>query len=108
MKPARILLIYALVLPPSVCQAEQFWSEKTKITYLYPTSENYVFNVSYSNPLSTCDNGTRYSIALTNPNYNSLVSTLISAFMAGKEILINIDSQAANCQPTINRFIVYP
>lgn len=108
MKIVSALWVISIILLPSLCQAEEFWSGKTNITTLYPTSQTYVFNVTYSNPLSTCDNGTRFSIPPTNPNYTALVSTLVSAFMAGKQININVDSQSANCQPTINRFIVYP
>lgn len=105
----RMLLISAMVVSPSICQSTELWSGKTVITDLYPTSGQYIFNVSYSNPISICDNGTRFSISMSNPNYNALVSSLIAAFMAGKEINFNVqDAQGSGCSPEINRFIIYP
>lgn len=93
---------------PLVSHSAEIWSGRTKIVHLYPTSYNYIFMVNFSNALSTCDSGKRYSIAQTNSNYNALVSTLTAAFMAGKEISFNVnDDQGNNCAPIINRFIVY-
>lgn len=109
MKWTKLMLVCTAILLPSISQAAEFWSGLTTITTLYPTPSNYIINVSYTNALSTCNNGSRFSIDITNPNYNALVSTLIAAFMAGKKINFNVDdSQGASCSPYINRFIVYP
>lgn len=108
MKLFKILLTSALAILPLICQSAEFWSGKTTITHLYPMSNMYVFNVTYSNPLSTCDNGRRFSIDMANPNYNALVSSLVAAFMAGKEIDFNVDdAQGSGCAPSINRFFIY-
>jgi len=95
---------------PKVCISAQVWSGETTITKLYPTSTDYIFNVSYSNSVSTCDGGTRFSIRKTySDNYNALVSSLIAAFIAGKKItFVFDDSQAANCFPYIDRFQILP
>jgi len=93
---------------PTLSHSVEIWSGKTTITNLYPTSGSYIFNVTFSNVLSTCDQGKRFSIHTTNPNYNALVSSLVAAFMAGKQINFNVnDSQGSSCYPEINRFIVY-
>ena len=108
MKFIKILLASALVSLPSICQPAEFWSGETTVTHLYPTSNMYVFNVTYANSLSTCDNGRRFRIDMANPNYNALVSSLLAAFMAGKKINFNVDdAQGSSCEPSINRFFIY-
>ena len=86
------------------------WVGFTKVTHLYPTSNSYIFLVEEKHPeLSSCDLGRRFSIALDNPNYDALVSSLLLAFASGKEVYINVDGEGPNlptCSPTINRFMV--
>ncbi len=64
---------------------------------------------SYKNTgISTCNVGTRFSIDKSHPNYTILVSSMIAAFMSGKEINFNITSgQQPTCAPVINRFLIY-
>ncbi len=85
------------------------WSEQAKITMLYPYDEGLIFVTSYKNPeISTCNDGARFSINKSHPNYTILVSSMIAAFMSGKEIKFNITSgQQPTCKPVINRFAIY-
>lgn len=110
MKFKSFLFSFSLLLfISSNSQAGEFWSGKTNIKTLYPSDTGYVFNVNYSNSLSTCDGGSRFSISLTSPNYQALVSTLMAAFFSGKEISIHVyDNQGTSCSPALDRFIVYP
>jgi hypothetical protein len=86
------------------------WVGYTKVLNLYPTSTTYIFIVDAKHPeLSSCDLGRRFSIALDNPNYDALVSTLLLAYASGKEVYINVngaDYNGAVCSPTINRLMV--
>lgn len=85
------------------------WSETTKVKTLYPYSGGMIFMSEYSNPeISSCDGGSRFQIAKTHPNYETLVSAMVAAFMANKRVWFNIDSgQSRTCAPTINRFLVF-
>jgi len=84
------------------------WSGNATINTLYPTTDGLTFMTSYVNTeLSLCDGGKRFKIAKTHPNYDVMVSTMISAFMSGKEISFNIESgQQPSCAPAINRFLL--
>ncbi|MEW6995203.1 hypothetical protein AADZ84_13155 [Colwelliaceae bacterium MEBiC 14330] len=84
------------------------WHGYTKITSLYPAKSGYIFTVESALPThSTCGDGKRFSIPINHVNYEAMVSTLITAFVADKEIRINLDNiTEPNCQPTINRFTV--
>lgn len=108
-KVMRKILVGLFVLVASVTVNADPWSGKTKITTIYPSVDKLTFTSEYNNTeISACDNGHRFSIPMSHPNYDVLASSLISAFMADKSINFNIDSrQDLNCSPTINRLYVY-
>lgn len=83
------------------------WSSTVNVTKLYPYNGGLIFNTDYVNTnISTCDNGTRYSISIDHPNYQVLASAMMAAFMAGNKVVFNINDQNPSCMPTINRFMV--
>lgn len=88
------------------------WSSSTKILQLYPAADGLIFITdSYSNTeLSSCDGGKRFYISKNHANYQVMVSVLIAAFMADKEVSLNIDGEGLTspvCYPSINRFFVF-
>lgn len=88
-------------------RAAEIWSDWTTITMLYPASGNFFFNTAYANTsLSTCDGGTRWTISSSYPEYKTLVAVLTAAFMAGKEVTLNITVAPAACAGQVNRFVV--
>ena len=92
-----------------IAQAAEVWTDYTQIEFLYPTSTGFNFITSYSNSLSTCNDGKRFTFDRNASDYNMLVSSLISAFMAGKEIqMVFSDTQPAACAVVVGRFKVAP
>lgn len=84
------------------------WVGYSKISYLYPTSAGYAFLLQVSLPeRSLCDEGRRFSIPLSHPNYNAMVSSLMMAFASGKSIKINlVTGEAPTCSPSVDRFFI--
>ena len=101
-------VLFLLFYLPAGAGATEVWSDPTAITLLYPNSASLVFNTEYSHPLSRCDNGTRFEISMTNPNYDVMVSSLLAAFYSGKTIRMNFVDAGPRCAVIINRFFVYP
>lgn len=104
----RKLFLLCVIFVSSVCVADP-WISSVKVVQLYPSSEGYIFiiNDGALPELSTCSDGKRFSIALTHPNYDAMVSTLIFAFASAKTINLNlVSNQAPTCSPTIGRFSV--
>lgn len=83
------------------------WSGYTNISGLYATQGRLIFNTEYSNELSTCDGGKRFSFAFLADDYETQVAVLMAAFFSGKQINMAFDDeQGATCSPIINRFRV--
>lgn len=103
------VLILTSVLLSSQVNADP-WHGYTKISHLYPTTSGYVFLMDSPNTeYSSCDNGKRFRIEKSHPNYESLVSSLLLAFSQQKLVRINIDGHkysSPTCSPTINRMII--
>lgn len=101
----KLLLLLSLI---STTVFSDPWSSWTKITRLYPYSGGLIFFTTYKNTdLSSCEGGTRFQLPKTHPNYETLASVLIAAYMSKKQIYFNIDSgQPKSCAPRINRFLV--
>lgn len=105
MRKLGVLAILAL----SACYSfADPWHGYTKVTHLYPAKFGYIFLVD--SPLtdySSCDNGKRFMIDLNHPNYEAMVSTLLLAYAAGKDVHINLeDRTSTTCSPAIDRFMV--
>ncbi len=100
------ILFLVLCMPVSV-KAAEIWSGATKITAVYPTSDALAFMTEYSHPQSTCDNSTRFMIAMSHPNYDVLASVLLAAFHSGKNIRLNFDQASPSCAVAVNRFQVW-
>ena len=105
------IYIYIIILTclfSGSANAATVWSGKVKTLNVYPTSTALAFVVEYSHPISTCDDGGRFQLDENAANYNVLASTLLAAFMAGKEIRIGFgDTQTPTCSPIVNRFRVF-
>lgn len=95
-------LLFCLI--GGLAQAET-WSDITHVTQLYPYAGGLIFTTDYANEsLSSCNEGKRFSISIDHPNYQVMVSAMMTAYVAGKSIQFNVDSQPKTCMPTINRF----
>jgi hypothetical protein len=97
----------ALITLPIVSAAADVWSGYTEITRVYPTPTQLIFNTTYSNPKSTCEGGTRWRLDSSYPDYSTQVAGLLAAFMAGKQVRIVFqDTQAVQCSPIVNRYVI--
>ncbi len=78
------------------------------LTYVYPTETAFVITYeTESNAISTCNGGKRFSIALSHPNYDALVSTVLAAHFADREVRIYVeDTQSPACAPLIRDVLV--
>ncbi|MGP9802139.1 hypothetical protein [Rheinheimera sp. NSM] len=103
----KIKVFVLLLLFCASANAAPVWSGYTEVTNLYPTVEGLMFNTLYKNPqLSSCDDGGRFVLNMAVPDYNTQVSVLIAAFMAGKRVNLYIEDQPARCAAVIIRFKV--
>ncbi|MDH5325949.1 MAG: hypothetical protein OEZ68_00610 [Gammaproteobacteria bacterium] len=86
------------------------WSGWTKINTMYPHNGGLNILIGYANPnFSSCDNGTRYNLSITHPNYKVMAANIMSAYALGKEININIHGHNIDtpvCAPTFNRLMI--
>jgi hypothetical protein len=90
---------------PVTSSAAIAWSSWTEIKQVYPQEVALTFNTTYLNPLSLCENGTRWVLNPGNPDYSTQAGALLAAFMAGKEIRFAYeDTQEPSCNPTVTRF----
>lgn len=88
-------------------KAAEIWSGETVIRHVYPEAGGMNFMTTYSNlSLSNCDNGARWTIAATTPNYQAMVATLLVAFATEKAVNLNITVNPVQCAGIVNRFIV--
>ncbi|MEM7765645.1 MAG: hypothetical protein AAF290_16385 [Pseudomonadota bacterium] len=102
-----VLLLIGLSMTANDADAAEVWISQTRITNLYPTSTSLFFVTEYAMPLSTCDNGSRFEIPMSTPNYNVLASALFAAFHSGHPIRMNFDdAPGPRCDVVINRFFV--
>ena len=99
-------ILFIVLCLPVGAGATEIWSSPTKITMLYPASDGLLFITEYSHPQATCDNGKRFMIAMTNPNYDVLASSLLAAFYSGKTIRMNFVETGPSCAVVVNRFFV--
>lgn len=109
MNPKVLLLVLPALLGVSNLYAGEIVSSYTTVTQLYPMSDGYLFDTEYSNVLSTCEGGKRWSISTTieDKYFQAQLSSLLAAFMANKEIRIIVnDDQGPSCYPVIDRFQV--
>ena len=78
------------------------------LSYVYPTTGGYTitFNTG-SNPISTCNGGKRYAVALSHPNYDAVVSTILAAHVSKEPVRIYVDdTQSPTCAPLISGVLV--
>lgn len=104
----RSLILFLSII--SLNASADVWTGNTGIRWVYPNNGGVSLGTKdYANEaLSSCDQGRRFTILSTHPNYDAMVSALMMAFAAGKEISMNIDEDAGKvCAPEINRFFVY-
>lgn len=99
-----LLLAFGLLIYCTGSKADP-WHGWTKINILYPGSGAYIFIVEKPLPsISLCDGGKRFSILTSHDNYDAMVSSLLMAYVANKEIWINLNNATPSCSPPINRF----
>jgi hypothetical protein len=103
------LLVIAALLISTESVADLDWSGKTKVTALYPHGEGLQFFISTTSlgKYSTCGQK-RFSLGINARDYNVMVSLLTTAFVAGKEVDIAIDTNTvSSCNPAIHKFKMY-
>ncbi|MEO8298798.1 MAG: hypothetical protein ABI574_13425 [Burkholderiales bacterium] len=101
----RLAYLVALTMATTQAGAQEMWSPSTKVAGLYPASDGFYFTTVYANTVvSTCDNGRRYMIALTNPNYKALIGSLMFAFGSDKTIYFHLPDSTPSCAPVVDRF----
>jgi len=106
MKLKGIIYFFALLFSFATHAAET-WSSLTEITKLYPTQGGLMFNTVYKNTeLSSCEGGSRFVLDINAADYNTQVSVLIAAFMAGKQVTLVIENRPVTCSALVNRFQV--
>lgn len=91
------------------CVAQNSWSEWDNLSYVYPTNEGTAFTFSQVNsPDGTCNGGRQFIINTADSNYDAKMRTLLSAFMAGRQIRVFVDADAptAGCYIHIDRLMV--
>lgn len=78
------------------------------IKHLYPYDSGLIVIVDYKDEnVSSCDNGARFGILITDKNYNVKASALMAAFSSQKKVLLRYDpQQTKQCEANINRFLV--
>ncbi|WP_061032630.1 hypothetical protein [Vibrio splendidus] len=78
------------------------------IKHLYPHDSGLIVLVDYKDEnVSSCDNGSRFSISITDKNYSLKASALVAAFSSNKKVSLIYDpQQSKQCDANINRFIV--
>jgi hypothetical protein len=89
-------------------QAAEVWTPWTTVSTLYPNSGGLAFMTTYANTsLSNCDGGSRWVIEPTHATYSLLSASLIAAYLAGKQVMLNITvSSGVPCAGVVNRFMV--
>ncbi len=106
----KMILIFASILVPLVpAEAAEAWANNRKVTFLYPRDYGYVFQFDGAtiNPGSPCE--ANRVVILTQPNFDSMVATLISAFLNQLRIDVNYDDTTiTTCETKVNRIIVRP
>jgi hypothetical protein len=84
----------------------EFWTTNTTVTHIYPAAGGFVFLTAYSNTVSLCDQGRRWSIPSSAPNYKAQVASLLLTFSQGLPITLHVIDQSPTCEPVVDRFIV--
>lgn len=98
-----------LVLMPHAARAQDSWAQERKVTSLYPHAAGFAFVLSGArvNIGSPCE-ANRMILPLTAPNYDAIVSSIMTAFSSGYAIDVAYDaSSITNCETIANRVIVY-
>lgn len=108
MKNTLLFIAASMVFPMLAHGATWKESGYVEITKLYAYDLGIIFYTNYSDTaVSSCDNGSRFSIRETSENYPVKASMLMAAFMANKEILFRYDAdQPRACEAIVGRFIV--
>ncbi len=102
------IAIVCILLMHTKLHAAEIWTGYHNVNFLYPSASGLIIISEYSNSeRSSCDNGKRYLINKSHPNYDTLVSSMLMAFASDKKLTFVInDSQPRTCSPDINRFII--
>ena len=78
------------------------------LDYVYPQPN--AFYIKYDNashPISTCNSGRRFAVALDHPNYDAIVSTILMAYQSGKKLRVYFsDTQPPACGATVDAVLV--
>ena len=94
---------------PGVASAQEGWAQERKVISLYPHANGFTFVLSGArvNIGSPCDSN-RMILPLSAPNYEAIVSSIMTAFTAGYAIDVAYDSASiTSCDTIVNRVVVY-
>jgi hypothetical protein len=88
-------------------RAAEAWAGNRHITYVYPHAGGFTFNYDGAIEATNQACGNRSLLPIAAPNYQAIVSALITAFTAGYVVDINYDdSTRGSCDMIINRIVV--
>lgn len=111
---ARWSALFALMtLLPSVAFAMEpvvgQWTTKDTVERVYPYSGGMAFVMkTHSVPGKTCDDGRQFFFSTSDANYDAKVSTILAAFLSGKEIsFVRSAEQESSCRSHVDRFQVF-
>lgn len=110
MKLRAVLTGLALVIAtPGIASAQEGWALERKVSSLYPHANGFTFVLSGDrvNVGSPCE-ANRMILPLSSPNYDAIVSSIITAFTSGYAIDAAYDaSSITSCETVVNRVVVY-
>lgn len=83
------------------------WTGHVEIVQLYPNPNGLQFFISKPTGFSTCE-ANRLRLDRSHDEYNTYVSVLIAAYMAGRKIDVAIESNVTpTCSAPVYKFKVY-
>lgn len=98
-----IFCLFSLISSP-ISANEPVWRGWDKIKILYPAQNGLTLIMNtVPSTYSTCEDGRRYILLPTTPNYEVIASGLMSAFYMNKTINLATDPATTNCAAVINR-----
>jgi hypothetical protein len=98
-----------LIATSNAASAQDAWAQERKVTSLYPHAMGFTFVLSGTrvNIGSPCENN-RMVLPLSAPNYDAIVSSIVTAFSSGYVIDVAYDaSSITSCETIANRVVVY-
>jgi hypothetical protein len=98
-----------LIATSNVARAQDTWAQERKVTSLYPHAGGFTFVLSGPRVTvgSPCEPN-RMILPLSAPNYDAIVSSIVTAFSSGYVLDVAYDASTITaCDTVVNRVVVY-